>query len=310
MNIAPAPSIFLSGTYVQYAYDSMTLGWLKECPRKYFYSAIEGWRPKGEAVNLKFGGLYHAGLELYDRQRTAGVDHDEAILDTIHFLLKETWENGQPWQSDHHAKTRETLVRSVVWYLDQFGKDDPAKTVVLASGKPAVELSFQLNLNWGPTPGQSYVLCGHMDRIVEYASGTYGMDRKTTSSTIAPSYFDQFDPDNQMSLYTLASKVVFNTPVKGIIIDAAQVAVGFTRFARGFTYRTDAQIEEWLTDLRFWFNQQADFAEKGYWPMNDKSCHKYGGCAFRKVCSKSPEVREIFLNSDFVKEPWNPLEPR
>jgi hypothetical protein len=303
-------SIFLNGTKVQYAYDSTTLGWLKECPRKYYYHTVEGWRPKGETVNLKFGSLYHSGLELYDRRRAAGVEHNEAVLDVIHFLLKETWENGKPWESEHHTKTRETLIRSVVWYLDQFGASDPAKTIVFSDGKPAVELSFQLNLDWGPTTGQPYVLCGHLDRLVEYSSGTYGTDRKTTSSTITPNYFDQFDPDNQMSLYTLAAKVIYHTPVKGIIIDAAQVAVGFTRFARGFTYRTEAQIDEWLKDLHFWFDEQARFAEKGYWPMNDKSCHKYGGCPFRKVCSKSPEVREIFLNSDFVREPWNPLEPR
>ena len=307
---AQAPSIFVNGTKVQYAYDSQTLGWLKECPRKYFYHVICGWRPKGDTVNLKFGGLYHAALELYDRLRAAGTAHEDALLDAIHFCLKETWEDGKPWESGHNSKTRENLVRSVVWYLDQFGESDPAKTVQLASGKPAVELSFRLSLDWGPSKDQPYMLCGHIDRLVEYSSGLYAMDRKTTSSTLAPSYFDQFDPDNQMSLYTLASKVIYSTPVKGIIIDAAQVAVGFTRFSRGFTYRTDAQIEEWLDDLHYWFDTQARLAEEGRWPMNDKSCHKYGGCCFRKICSKSPEVREIFLKSDFEIEPWNPLVPR
>ena len=190
--------------------------------------------------------------------------------------------------------------------MDQFGKNDPAKTVVFPDKAPAVELTFQMNLDWGPP----YVLCGYLDRIVEYAGGNYVMDRKTTGTTLSSSYFDQFDPDNQMSLYTLASKVIYGTPVKGVIIDAAQVAVGFTRFSRGFTYRTDAQIEEWLVDLHYWFDEQARFAEKGYWPMNDKSCHKYGGCHFRKVCSKSPEVRDIFLQSDFERHRWNPLEPR
>lgn len=305
-----APSIFLDGTPIQYAWDSTSLGWLKECPRKYYYSQIVGWRPKGEAVNLRFGGLYHGALELYDKVVAEGVGHEDAILAAVHYCLKETWDNGRPWVSDHNSKTRENLVRSVVWYLDQFGQNDPAKTVILANGKPAVELSFQLNLDWGPQQGTPYMLCGHMDRLVEYSSGLYGTDRKTTGTTITPNYFDQFDPDNQMSLYTFAAKVIYNTPIKGIIIDAAQIAVGFTRFARGFTYRTEAQIEEWLLDCRYWFRQQTIFAEENYWPMNDKSCHKYGGCPFRKVCSKSPETRDIWLNSDFEKEPWNPLEPR
>jgi len=301
---------------IQWAWDSTSLGWLKECPRKYYYSMVIGWRPKTETVNLKFGQLYHKGLEFYDKARADGSSHDDALIDAVWFLLKSTWEPATPdkvagpWVSDHNAKTRETLVRSVIWYIDQFGKDDPAKTVILASGKPAVELSFQLNLDFGVSLEQPYVLCGHLDRVVEYSSGTYVMDRKTSGSTLSPSYFDQYDPDNQMSLYTLASKVIYSTPVKGVIIDAAQIAVGFTRFSRGFTYRTDAQIDEWLQDLKWWMTHQRHLAEANRWPMNDKSCHKYQGCHFRKVCSKSPEVRDIFLHSDFEKKPWNPLVPR
>ena len=307
--LAQSPSPFLEGN-IQYAYDSTSLGWLKECPRKYFYSMIEGWRPKNENVNIKFGLWYHQGLEMYDRLRAAGSDHDEAMEAAVHYLMKATWTDEGPWKSDHNAKTRETLVRSVVWYLDQFGVNDPAKTLILPDGKPAVELSFQLDLDWGPAPNQPYVLCGHLDKLVEYSSGIYDMDRKTTSTTLSASYFDQFDPDNQMSLYAFASKVIYKNEIKGVIIDAAQIAVGFTRFSRGFTYRNEAQVEEWLVDLRYWFDLQKALATKNYWPMNDKSCHKYGGCPFRKVCSKDPGVRDIYLNSDFEKRPWNPLEAR
>lgn len=309
-------SPFLPDTNVQYAWDSTSLGWLKECPRKYYYAMIEGWRPRHETVNLKFGLLYHQGLEYYDRMRTEGKDHEEALLDTVHLMLTQTWEAATadrpagPWLSDHNTKTRETLVRSVIWYLEQFGNADPAKTVQLANGKPAVELSFKLELDFGPVGGTPYILCGHLDRVVEYAEGTYVMDRKTSSTTISSYYFDQFDPDNQMSLYTLASKIIYHTPVKGVIIDAAQIAVGFTRFSRGFTYRTEAQLDEWLKDTHYWMDQAGLLATHKHWPMNDKSCHKYGGCHFRQVCSKSPEVREVFLRSNFIQQPWNPLVPR
>src|SRR5205085_2132611 len=157
---------------------------------------------------------------------------------------------GWPWKSDHHAKNRETLIRSVIWYLDNF-KDDPAATLILANGKPAVELSFRMELDWGPggKPAAGldfppYILSGHLDRVVEFGGQRYVMDRKTTGSSPTPHYFDGFAPDNQMSLYTLAACVQFNTPVAGVIIDAAQIAVGFTRFQRGFTYRTESQLEE------------------------------------------------------------------
>lgn len=320
------PSPFLPGTVIQYAWDSTSLGWLKKCPRLYRYQMVEGWRPKTSSVHLRFGILYHQGLELYDRHRAEGVGHEESLIAIVGWLLEATWDAEGPWDTGLTDKNRFTLIRSVVWYLDQFGEADPAQTVVLANGKPAVELSFKMELDWGPAaavevthrehPGyqapeeasQPYLLCGHLDRIVSFLGGTYVMDRKTTKTTISQYYFDSFEPSNQMTLYTIAAKVIFETPVRGVIIDGAQIAVGFTRFARGFTYRTDAQIEEWLADLSFWLNAAEHYATSGNWPMNDTACF---GCAFRNICSKDPSVRQNFLESDFTQEdPWNPLRSR
>lgn len=345
-------SPFLPGTSIQYSWDSTSLGWLKTCPRLYQYSMIEGWRSRGESVHLKFGQLYHSALEQYDKLMASAEvkDHDACLQIVVQTTLEHTWEwptepntkdepyvssGGKPWSPDHPSKTRETLIRSVIWYLDHF-KDDPAKTVVLANGKPAVELSFRMELDYGPSyyrriplPStklsdgvpvedpptvekvtKPYVLCGHLDRVVEFTGGTYVMDRKTSGSTIGSAYFDQYHPSNQMSLYTIAAKVVYQTPVKGIIIDAVQIAVGFSRFSRGFTYRTDAETEEWLSNTKQWLTLAEEYATAEFWPMNDTACNNYGGCTFRKICSKSPEVRQKFLETDFVKRPWNPLEVR
>jgi hypothetical protein len=300
-------SPFLPETKVQYAWDSTSLGWLKACPRQYQYYMIEGWRPKGDQVNLTFGIYYHNSLEKYDRHRLAGMDHENATRYVIAELMCD--ENFYDWNPDHTSKNRFTLIRSIIWYLDEFEKD-ALKTIVLANGKPAVELSFRMQLDWSPLGhlGEApYILCGHLDRIVEFSGGTYVSDRKTTGTTISSSWFERFDLDNQMSLYTIAAEVIFQTPVKGVIIDGAQVAVGFTRFARGMTYRTPSQTSEWLSDLKYWLRQAKSFADAEYYPMNEKSCFL---CSFKKVCSRDPAVRQMFLDSDFEKKPWNPLAIR
>jgi hypothetical protein len=276
---------------------------------------IEGWRSRHDSVHLRYGSLYHSALENFDKYRAINIDYDDALAMVVHETLTMTWEENKetglmgPWTPDHNSKTRETLIRSVIWYIEHF-KEDPATTIILANGKPAVELSFKMPLERHSADGQPYFLCGHLDRVVEFTGGTYVMDRKTTTSTIGSYWFDQFEPDNQMSLYTLAAKVIYKTPVKGVIIDGVQIAVGFSRFSRGFTHRTDAQLEEWLDDTYNWFKIAERYATDEIWPMNDKSCHHFGGCVFRKVCSKSPEVRRKFLESDFIKQPWNPLVPR
>jgi len=307
------PQPFYEGTKVQWAWDSTSLGWLKECPRKYQYHMIEQWRGRGESIHLEYGILYHAALEEYDRMKLeGGMSHDDAVRWVVRELLTKTWRDGLPWRgakdlpADDKAslKSRENLVRTVVWYLNKF-KDDPAKTLMHpVTGKPMVELHFQFEIEGG------YSLCGYLDRVVEFQEQPFVMDRKTTTSTLGSYYFEQFDPDNQMSVYTVASQVAFHTPVKGVIVDAAQIAVGFSRFVRSFVFKTADQIDEWMKDLYVYLEQARGYAERGYWPQNDKSCHKYGGCAFREICSKSPQVREKFLETHFQREPWNPLVPR
>lgn len=312
-------SPFLEDTSIQFAWDSTSLGWFKKCPRLYYYQMILGYRPKNTGVDLQFGIWYHKGLELYDRQRSEGTSHEDSIHSVACYLHMESY----GWEGTNY-KNPQTLIRSVIQYLDQFGEKDPATTVVLESGKPAVEVSFRFELDWGPEtyremvnygngdvrdePASPYLLCGHLDRIVDFAGGRYVMDRKTTKATISDYYFDQFEPNTQMTLYTLAAKVILHTPIKGVIIDAAQVAVSFTRFARGFTYRTEAQLEEWLSDLRITLDTAEHCATSSYWPMNDSACFM---CRFKSICSKDPSVREAFLESEFTKEdPWNPLKVR
>jgi len=316
-----ALSPFLEGTFIQYAWDSTCLGLLKTCPRLYYYTIICGWSPKDESIHLRFGIEYHKALEEYDDARFGGRGHEEAVRVSIRNLLVRIsdWNPDLSSRAGQYKNPR-TLVQLVIDYLDRY-KDDPAKTVKREDGSPATEVSFRFELDWGPQcvskvdGGTRYLLCGHLDRIVDFNDQTLVMDRKTTTTTPGPYYMDQWSPNNQMSLYTIAGQVVLNTVIKGVVIDAAQVLLEKpNNYVRGFTYRTPAQSEEWLTDLRYWLWQAEQYATIGYWPQNDTACGMYGGCRFRGVCSRDPSVRERFLEADFVKlDPesrWNPLKVR
>jgi PD-(D/E)XK nuclease superfamily len=309
-------SPFLPGTKIQYAYNSTSLSWLKECPRKYQYKMIDGWQKEEENVHLRFGIEYHWALQAYEQSTAVGISHEDSLHDVVRELLIRTAD----WRTEHKYKNRNFLIRTVVWYLDQFSSD-PAITVIKADGKPAVEESFRFELDWGPGTNnysdpntvmgefrQPYLLCGHLDRVVSFNDDLFVMDHKTTTRTPSDWYFKQFEPNNQMTLYTLAGQVIFNAPIKGVIIDSCQIMIEGSRFVRSFTYRTKDQIDEWLGDLKVLLAKAEEYATLGYWPMNDTACVM---CEFREICSKSPQVREKFLASEFVKgEPLNPLSIR
>ena len=310
-------SPFLPGTKVQFAWDSTSLGYIKTCPRLYQYTIIEGWQPKEESIHLRFGGEYHAAIQDYEMLRASGVPREAAIRETIRQLLIRI----QDWDPDPLAKAfahknKSQLLYLVVAYFDEF-RDDPCETVILENGKPGVELSFRFNVDWAPqsNPEQPYILCGHLDRVVKWNDEVFVIDHKTTTTLPTDYYFAQYAPNNQMTLYTFAGKVIFESLVRGVIIEAVQVTNEKPmKFERRPTYRNDEVIDEWLSDLEVWLLAAEDYARAEYWPQNDTACDKFGGCRFREICSKSPRVREQFLKSNFVQLPeeerWNPLRAR
>lgn len=308
-----APSPFFEGTSLQLAWDQTSLGLLMECPRKYQLSILEGWRARSSSRHLIFGGLFATAMEHFHKFRASGADYDEAVDMVVSEALSasgERLEDGTfiPWDSGDTKKSRETLIRSIVWYFEEYRED--SCSVVMIEGKPAVELTFKFDSGIESPFGTEYLLTGHIDRLVHFGEDIFVMDQKTTGGGLGPFYFHQFDLDQQMSQYTFAGRVVYDMPVQGVIIDAAQIMVGFTAFARGITMRSAAQLEEWHTNTATWLKLAEIFAETGRYPMNLKSCNNYGGCAFKGICSKDPSVRMAFLQTDFEIRRWNPLEDR
>lgn len=297
---------------VQHAWDATSLSNYAKCPRYYQYVNIEGWQPVVKSPHLVFGGHYATALERYYKLRATGSSPDDACRTVVREALVATWEydpdhpeGGAPWESLHNTKTRYTLIRSIVWYLEEFGENDNTEIIHLDDGTPAAELSFSLEL----APDITY--CGHMDRMVTFGEDSYVMDQKTSGSTITPRFFDQFTPDFQMSGYAYAGRVLFNQPITGVIIDAAQIAVGFTNFTRGFVHRSLPVLEDWRENSIALIRQAQAASESGHYPQNFASCGNYGGCAFRKVCSRAPEHRRRALDASFVqRERWDPLKRR
>jgi hypothetical protein len=297
---------------LQFAWDSTSLSALKECPRKYYYSIVLGYQSKHRSFHLDFGIFYHEALEAYDRAKALGSDHEASCVAAVRRALVSSWNTdlNRPWISGDNYKNRFTLIRTIVWYLEQF-RDDPIETIILAGGQPAVELSFRYNFpHHFSSTGEDAIYCGHLDRLGSIGGGLWVVDRKTTQHAIDDRYFQRYSPDNQMSAYAYAGKIVYNIPVQGVIVDAAQVLVTFSRFRRGFANRTDSQLAEWQRDAGYYIAQAELYATSNYWPQNDKSCFNYGGCPYREICARSPEVRERWLEANYVKRVWDPLVTR
>jgi len=319
---------------LQLAWDSTSLGLLKECPRKYQLSIYFGYASRLENIHQTWGRIYHSALELYDRLRVLkgqlkwryheklppkiyesinGFDFHSAQREAVRHVLVAAWDYdlNRPWISDFPQKTRETLVRAIIWYLETF-RDDLAQTIILTNGQPAVEISFRFEPQIATrTTGENFLICGHLDKLKRFEGKVWIVDLKSTYHALTEEYFAQFNPDNQMSLYDFGGTFIFrDEPIEGIIIDAVQTGVTFTRFQRGFTHRTEDLRAEWVEETQYWLHQAEDlvlrYGDKP-WPKNDRACY---GCQFRDVCAESPTMRQHILTTRFIKRNWNPLITR
>lgn len=323
---------------LQIAWDSTSLKAAQKCWRLYEYTIINGYQAPGENVHLTFGILLHSATELYDHltignfsdnyhnsllefgvpeaiatlAQTSGLNHDQAILVVLRYLLVATWDtkHDRPWVSTEPTKSRATLLRTIVLYLDRF-KDESLKTLILPSGKPAVELSFRFEIDYKTTDGETIILCGHLDKVSEWNGELWIVDKKTSKYELQENYFNQFTPDTQVSLYSLAGNIIFPAGIAGMIIDAIQILVTGNRFRRKQIPRSPEYLEEWMQNIKTIFKEAEINAQDNYFPMNEQSCG-WGNnqCPFRAVCSTDPSGRQALLDSVYTRRIWDPLQIR
>ena len=293
---------------IQFAFDSTSIGLWKTCPRKYYYSIILGYEPRIMAPPLAFGIAFHTVMETWEKLLSHQVDKHTAFTRVVRLagLL------GDRLPSGDNSRSKETLVRSVVWYLDNFW-EDKAITVILPNGKPAVEMHFKLPfMNYS---GQEVFICGHIDRLAQWQGKVYVSDFKTSKYQLDNRFFSQFKPNTQLPLYLTACHIIAESiqdfpSAHGVIIDGIQLGVNFTRCARHVIEFSLEEINEYIIDLQYWIKQAMDACKENYFPQNSESCQKYSGCHFLEICSKSPARRQVYLDGSFVKRVWHPLQPR
>lgn len=294
--------------YLQLVWDATSLGTFKECPRKYYYQVIRGYTTKKTALALDFGIALHEGLESFYRRQDKGMDFESNVLATVEQLMKHPLRQNIDSYEDP-LRNSKSLVALTLAYLDNY-QNDPQTTKKFGDGTLGVELHFQFESNLKSCSDEMFSFAGHIDRLVEskFGLGVFVLDHKTTGMALTDHYFSQYNPDTQMTLYTIAGEVCYSTPLNGVIVDAINVKTG--EFARQMTLRSKEYCNEWLEEQRLWLTLAEFFATKGRWPQNDKSCNKYSGCPFKAVCTAPRGLRAQILKEDFTKRVWDPTQIR
>lgn len=274
----------------QIVWDVSSLKKFQKCPRRYYLTQIEGWRPKIRDVAPNWGTAVHDSLELYDKLRLDGMEYEEAVMQTVEYMLSNPWYLQNPEIGEEASDNRRTLwtaIRAIVWYTTQY-RDDVLKTATMPNGDAALEIRFEL-----PVEGTKYRLSGRIDKIVWKDNDLFLLDRKTTKSTLSSWYFNDFETDIQMTAYLWAAKQM-GVDASGFLIEGIQAAVDFNRIQRASILKSDAQIEEFEKELRLTMQEAENCHKEGFW-RTGAGCAGYAGCDMHGICGKPPSLRKYYL---------------
>jgi len=279
-------------------WSASSLSTILACPRRFELRYIEGWE-KAESAALAFGKEFHRVLEACDLAAETGASPEETRRVAVRESLKAFLPPGD------NSRTNFTLLRATLFYLDHY-KDDPYK-IIQVNDKPAIELYFRFALDLTNADGENYYIQGYMDEFRDLSGDLFVWERKTTAKSLSDYYFNQFDPNIQMGIYTVGAQILAHKSFAGVVLDVTQTLVGSTNFTRRWIKLSEEQLDETLENALSAIRLAERCAQANYWPQNTSAC---GICDFKDVCNKQPKVRHQWLKSGFLENRRETTEQR
>lgn len=282
--------------------DSTLIASLRSCPMKAKMAYFDHWKPTGDSVHLVAGKAYADGLEAARRHYFETGDSETALAVGGKALLESYGDFVPPEDS---PKSPHRVLGALEFYFSKYGwATDEAQPHVIG-GKPCIEFSFAepLPVNH-PETGEPLIYSGRADMIAQYSGGLWVLDDKTTSS-LGPSWMNQWALRSQFTAYTWAAQQVgINTT--GVLVRGVSILKTKYDTQQVFTNRAAWEVERWLEQVCRDLARAKVLWMSGVWDYNlDQACTEYGGCQFTSVC-KSPEP-ERWLPMYFQRRKWDPL---
>ena len=280
-------------------------------PLTYYWKHVLGYVPLVQAPALVWGSLWHMATALF-KQLTEGRDavlsRDEALFVTIEKTICEAQKidlndiarNGK--KSDINKRTMYTLIRSLIWWEANY-RDDSFRTADTGAVCP-LEQHFMVPLGIKAYTGEDYLITGVLDEIVADEDGDqFVLERKHTTQTISSYYFNNYDPSVQVYTYDLVGSLILpHNPLRGVVIESCQTAVGFSRFERHEVLRTQEQRNHWLNVLRHWIRRAEQDCTDRSWQNAMNPATTIYDSVYRDIETKSPSSWASLLKSEFTTE--------
>ena len=287
--------------------DSSKLTTFMDCPRRYFFEYVLGWRSDAPNNHLEFGTAWHDAME---HLLLNGYNDDSVILAYDKFLAH--YRQHFPESSDElyapktPAKALEALTLYAGYYLADLNEFETLYT----------EIAGTVPIN------QAQVLHFRLDSICrERSTERYFSLEHKTGSRLSRFWTDQWPLSIQVGTYTHVLHCLYpSDEVYGVRVNGTFFQKTGIKFQRLPIRKTMEHMKQWLWNVTWWADQiawQFESLDSAYdeevltaFPQQPGSCTKYFGCPYHDFCLSwaNPLHHCDVVPLGFKIEHWDPRE--
>lgn len=287
--------------------DASKLTTYLECPRKFFYSHILGWKSTAPNNHLVFGSSWAIAMA---HLRINGYAI-ERVMEAMS-LFYEHYRNVFSEHTDElfEPKTPKAAANAIALYARSFASEAKQLTLLHAERAGLVLVS------------EHRTMIFKCDSIYsDAAGGIISIDDKTSQRKYS-NWGDHWVLSTQMLTYLHALHCMYpDAKSKEIIVRCAFFTNKGIEFADHSIRKTNVQMQAWLDKTNAWIDRldndmrilkEDDSSESTMlsFPMNDTACFNFGRqCAFFDFCNawSNPLSRCESAPMGFEVNHWNPL---
>ena len=283
--------------------DSTKVQTFMNCPRRYFYEYVLGWRLEGGNLHLVFGKAIHEAMEIlmYDLSPQAQSN----AIDIFMTIYRGEFPD-ESTDSDRGVKTPIKGLEAITGYAAKYNSIDSFDSV-------RTEIAGTVPIN------DEDFLTFRIDAIIRDKDGVWLMDHKTTSR-VSQVWMDQWSMSFQLGTY---SHVLYSLheadEVWGAKINGIALYKKGVEFLRVPVKKSPEMMQSWLFNANHWMDMiNKEFSRLSQstdshsvleaFPQNTGSCGSYGGCPYLDFCMAWPNPlrRADAIPFGFKQEFWNP----
>lgn len=269
--------------------DSTKLKTFMDCPRKYFYEYVLGWRAKQPSLALEFGSAWHIAMETLLKGLKAKGEYDE---ETITEAYRGFYDYLSPifdpktMGPSMSPKDYGNAMKALVEYTQQYQKEGFEVLYTEISGSVPISDKHEMYFR--------------VDAVCKDSRGMFALEHKTTSRLMS-NWAQQWSLSVQVGCYTHVLYCLHGVDgAWGVIVNGTVFRKTENAFVRVPIHKTKDMMQVWLEIVNSYFDMierefelldtsdKLDAQTMRSFPMNTESCTKYGVCPFHDMCSVWP----------------------